>query len=223
MKPRADLRNLLKVDAGLIGLREFIAKRLSQDPGHDLAHATRVALWTVQLGNGEFPPRDGIAAALCHDLVNLPKNSPNRVNASALSAKAATRILPRFGFGDVAVALIADAIRDHSYSRGAVPTTPLGRALQDADRLDALGSIGIMRAVSTATRMGAKYFDPEDPWAARRPLDDIRYSVDHFFKKLLVLPDTMCTGPGRAEARRRTRIMSSFLDELALEIGNPRP
>ena len=125
------------------------------------------------------------------------------------------------GFDSPARSRIHDAIRDHSFSRGAVPTGPLGRALQDADRLEALGAIGVFRNISTGARMGSAYFDAEDPWARSRPLDDKAYSVDHFFVKLLRLPATMTTDAGRDEATRRARVIIGLVDALAEELGVP--
>ncbi len=221
MRTLGDLNVLIGADPALSALRTRVARVLSDDPGHDLAHCLRVALWTVRLAGPRVPPRDAVAAALCHDIVNVPKNSAKRATASTRSADAARRLLASHGFERARVELITAAIRDHSYSRGAVPESDLGRALQDADRLDALGAIGIMRTISTGVRMRARYFDPDDPWAASRPLDDRAFSIDHFFTKLLHLPRTMQTPGGRAEAQRRVRILRRFLDALSREIAVP--
>ena len=193
------------------------------DPTHDVAHAMRVADWTLRLAGAEVDAREAFAAALLHDAVNPPKDSPERALASARSAERARERLPALGFAPEAVARIADAIRDHSFSRGAVPATPLGRALQDADRLEALGAIGLLRCISTGVRLGGEWFHAEDPWAEARPLDDTRYSVDHFFTKLLLLPATMCTEAGRAEAERRAAFLREFLARLAEELGRAAP
>ena len=115
------------------------------------------------------------------------------------------------------------AIRDHSYRRGAAPESALGRALQDADRLDALGAIGIFRTLACGARMGAELYDPDDPWARHRELDDRRFTLDHFFTKLLDLPDTMNTAAARREGRARVEEMRCFLAHLGQEIGSPLP
>lgn len=206
-------------EEGLTALLDDVRGRLDGDPGHDIAHFLRVARWTVRIGGAEVDRREALAAALLHDVVNVPKDSPDRSRASELCAAVAHEVLPRHGFSPEAVARIADAVRDHSYSRGAVPQTPLGRALQDADRLEALGALGIFRTATCGARMGALYAHPDDPWAKNRPLDDMRYSVDHFFVKLLGLADTLNTEAGRQEARRRTDFMRAFLDQLAEELG----
>lgn len=195
--------------------------RLDDDPGHDVEHALRVALWTIRLAEDAVPERLAVAAALFHDLVNVPKNHPDRALASERSAALAATLLAQHGFADDEITLVADAIRDHSYSRGAVPTSPLGRALQDADRLEALGVLGVFRTISTGARMSAAYFHADDPWATARALDDRAYSVDHFATKLFRLPATMCTEAGRREAERRAERMRAMLVDLGDELGKP--
>ena len=139
------------------------------------------------------------------------------------SAALASERLPTLGFPPEAVTRIADAIRDHSFSRGATPATPLGCALQDADRLEALGAIGLLRCISTGVRIGGEWFDADDPWAEARPLDDRRYAVDHFFTKLLRLPAAMRTEAGRAEAERRAAFLREFAARLGDELRRPAP
>lgn len=235
MQDGSVLGPLLERDPALKELRELVRRRLDggegptegqpqgTDPGHDLSHALRVAAWTVRLAGEGASPRCAVAAALLHDVVNVPKSSSRRSEASARAAEEARELLPRFGFRERETDEIAEAIRDHSYSRGAVPTSTLGRALQDADRLEAVGAVGLFRTISTGTRMGARYFHPEDPWAERRPRDDLAYTVDHFFEKLLSLPERMNTDEGRAEACRRVELMRSFLRQLAEELGHAPP
>ena len=212
-------------DAALAALLEESRARdaahATPDPTHDTAHALRVAHWTIRLGGDGVDTREAIAAALLHDAVNPPKDSPERAHASERSAEQARGRLPALGFVPEAVERIAEAIRDHSFSRGAVPATALGRALQDADRLEALGAIGLLRCISTGVRLGGEWFHTGDPWAEARPLDDAHYSVDHFFAKLLTLPATMRTEAGRAEAERRAAFLRAFLAQLGGELGRP--
>ena len=195
-----------------------VERRYEADAAHDLGHLFRVADWTVRL-SGDIEPRTSIAAALLHDVVNVPKNHADRGVASERSADVAREVLPPLGFDAATTELIAQAIVDHSFSRGAVPRSDLGRALQDADRLEALGVIGTFRCIATGVRFGAHFFDAADPWAVNRPLDDKRFSVDHFFTKLLKLPETFQTADGRAEANRRVAIMHALLAALGEELG----
>ena len=199
------------------------AAAAAPDPTHDTAHALRVADWTLRLGGEEVDAREAIAAALLHDAVNPPKDSPERSLASTHSAELALTRLGALGFAPDAAERVADAIRDHSFSRGAVPATALGRALQDADRLEALGAIGLLRCITTGVRLGGEWFHADDPWAEARVLDDTRWSVDHFFAKLLQLPATMRTAAGRAEAERRAAFLRAFLEQLGGELGRLPP
>ncbi|MBK8171148.1 MAG: HD domain-containing protein [Sandaracinaceae bacterium] len=216
-----ELDALIENDAQLRALKAHVEGAMDDDPGHDVHHVMRVALWAVRIGGDEADVRSLIAAALLHDIVNVPKNSPDRARASELCAAEAVRLLPSYGFSPTEILAVAEAIRNHSFSRGAIPQTALGRALQDADRLEALGAIGIMRTFSTGARMGARYFDANDPFGHTRPLDDRALSIDHFFTKLLSLPETMRTARGRAEAQRRTTFLHSFLAQLGEELAVP--
>ncbi|MDH5490688.1 MAG: HD domain-containing protein [Myxococcales bacterium] len=222
--PSPPLRALLEADPRLSALLEDVAPRLDEDPGHDLEHALRVGSWMQRI-DPSLPLASIAGAALMHDLVNLPKDSPARAEASSRSGEAARPILKRHGYPGDAIESIVEAIEDHGFSRGRTPRSALGRALQDADRLEALGALGLMRTFSTGARMNARYFHAEDPWAERRERDDRRYSIDHFFTKLLVLPETLQTEIGRREARRRAEFLYLFLDQLADELGleGPRP
>jgi uncharacterized protein len=220
---RAALLTFIASDPALAALLAEVRHRASAaDASHDLDHLLRVALWTLRC-DPALEPRLAVAAALLHDAVHVPKDHPDRSQASERSAELARDRLAAHGFGPAEVALAAEAIRDHSFSRGAEPASDLGRALQDADRLEALGAIGLARCFATGAAMGATLFDPEDPWAERRPLDDRRHSVDHFFTKLLRLPETMRTPRGRVEAARRAMVLRAYLEALAAELGGPPP
>jgi uncharacterized protein len=222
---------VLEADVALRAMRAEARARMTTDAAHDEAHLLRVADWTLRLAPdayreaGEMPPqgleRLAVASAMLHDVVNLPKSDPRRADASRLSAEVARAILSPLGFGPDDLALVADAILDHSYSRGVTPRSPLGRAMQDADRLEALGALGVLRCVATGTSGGAALFDPDDPWAERRPFDERRFALDHFQTKLLRLPSTLCTAAGRAEAARRVALMVRLLQALGDEIGVP--
>lgn len=220
---RAKLLAFIHADPALAVLWERAAAAGGGDASHDGGHLLRVARWTVAFVDGAATDRDAIAAALMHDFVNVPKDSPDRARASQLSADATRPMLVEFGFAAESIDAICQAILDHSFSRGARPTEPLAMALQDADRLEALGAIGIMRCAATGQRMGATFFHELDPFATSRALDDYAFSVDHFFTKLLKLPDTMCTSAGRAEGRRRAETVRMFVRSLASELGEPCP
>ncbi|MFC4638000.1 HD domain-containing protein [Deinococcus hohokamensis] len=214
------LAPLLALDPRLPGVWAWVGRHMTPDAAHDDAHLCRVAVWTRRCAPQE-PPALAVAAALTHDVVNLPKNHPQRAQASTLAAQAVLEALPDLGFSPAEAGAVALAVRDHSFSRGAVPETRLGAALQDADRLDALGALGILRVATVGGHLGRALLDPADPWCQSREPDDQTYSVDHFFTKLLRLSTSFQTDVGRAEAQRRTAVMHAFLAQLGEEIGVP--
>ena len=221
---RMELLELIRESRRLSLVHEAILKKESDgDSAHDLAHLYRVAFWACRILNRPEQNESAIAAALLHDLVNVPKNHPDRSRASEFSAKEAVPILKKAGFSEEETDKICTAIRQHSFSSGEKPVNALAQSLQDADRLEALGAIGIMRCYSTGARMGTRYFHPSDPWAKDRSLNDSAYSLDHFFTKLLLLPDSMNTSAGRAEAEERAKTMRDFLEGLGEELGERCP
>src|SRR5262245_27710743 len=220
---RGTITAALAADPHLRRLYDRVVERVAPDPAHDLSHLWRVAEWTLRLGGRRIVAREAIAAAFLHDFINRPKHSRTRARASSDSAEAVGPLLRGAGFNEPAISRIRGAIRDHSLSRGARPSEHLAQALQDADRLDAVGAIGILRAAAVGGVMGSHALDLEDPWARVRQLDDRQFVLDHFFTKLLRLPDLMLTPGGRAEARRRGARMRRFLTEVGLETGHRWP
>ena len=190
------------------------------DGAHDLGHLRRV--WArAQLIALDEPCDMSILLAACmfHDLVNLPKSHPDRARASQLSAEAACHFLRADGFAEAKLSAVGHAIAAHSFSAKITPVTPEARVLQDADRLEALGAIGIARMFHVSGAMGGGLFDADDPMALHRPLDDRAFALDHIETKLLKLVDTMRTEPGRAMAAERAEWMLSFRTRLLSEIG----
>lgn len=200
-------------------LRSVIAKEMVQDPAHDLAHVDRV--WAnahrIARSEGDVNLRVLMGAAYLHDLVNLPKDAPNRAEASVLSAKAAVPILTELGFDQDEVAATRHAIAAHSFSANIPPETLEAKILRDADRLDALGATGIARTFTVGGTLGRALYDPSDPFAADRKLNDQDYTIDHWHLKLLQLPKDMLTAKGRKIADKRARLMLAFLEQLAKE------
>lgn len=194
------------------------------DSAHDPGHLRRVrdnALAIAAEEGGDT--RVLTAAAWLHDLVNLPKSHPDRARASGLSAKAAEPVLVRLGYSAPERAAIAHAIAAHSFSAGIPCETLEARILQDADRLDSLGAIGIARTFAVSGALGRPLFDPQDPFAEHRTVDDAASAIDHFATKLLRLGERMQTATGRRMARTRTVRMRAFLAELGAELGTPLP
>lgn len=198
-----------------------IGRGASDDGSHDIGHCRRVWRIARQIAGAMDEPVDLlvlIAAAYLHDIVSLEKNDPRRVEASCMAASEARSILSGLGFPPDKLDGVAHAIEAHSYSAGIAPLTVEARILQDADRMETLGAIGIARIFYVGGRIGTKLFDEDDPLAKTRPLDDLRFSLDHFYTKILTLAETMNTVPGRALAEERTRFIKEFLMVMLSEI-----
>lgn len=190
-----------------------------QDSAHDLAHILRVRGNALYITDKEGGDLDSILAAVwLHDLVNLPKSHPDRAQASALSAEEAKLILKKCAdFPDSKIEAVAHAITAHSFSANIPPETLEAKIVQDADRIDALGAIGIARCFAVSGALGRPLLHPEDPLCDNRDPDDTLYAVDHFFLKLFKLPQTMQTKAGKELAQERAEIMRDFLRHLQQE------
>jgi len=193
----------------------------AQDAAHDLGHIDRVWANCQQI-MADAPGLDATAlqmAVIFHDAVNLPKNAPNRDQAARLSAIAAADWLRAQGWPEARIAVVTHAIEAHSFSAGVEPRSPEARVLQDADRLEALGAIGLARLFAVAGSLGGALFHPDDPLARHRPLNDRAYALDHLEVKLFRIAQTMQTATGRAMAEERAEWMASFRSRLLREIG----
>ncbi len=194
----------------------------STDGSHDLSHLQRVWSNAFALHRVEGGDAESLAAAvLLHDCVWVEKNSPLRDQASRLAAERASEILQQARWPAAKTTLVAEAIHTHSFSAGLQPTSLEGRILQDADRLDAIGAIGIARCFYTAGRMGSSLYEPNDPLAATRPADDRAYALDHFPKKLLLLGAGFHTGEGARLAAKRMAVLQGFYNNMLEEVGAP--
>lgn len=192
----------------------------TRDGAHDLAHALRVARQAHALALEEgADPEACVAAALLHDLVYLPKNHPDSRHTAARSAVEALQWCALHPDLEARRDLICGAVLTHSFSGGIPPTSRVGEVLQDADRLEALGAIGIARCFATGGSMGIGLWHPEDPWGKARSRDDKAWSLDHFFQKLLTLEGTMRTEGGKRRAAIRTATLKAFLADLETELG----
>jgi uncharacterized protein len=226
----------MKYSDRVLFLYDLASKIPPADAGHDFSHIERVSRYALKLYSEEvfalekreltLDESDAIlAAAFLHDCVPVAKNSPLRKESSRLASEKAADILNAQKLnGERAwsrdwVSEITAAIHDHSFSSGRIPQSLLGECLQDADRLEALGAIGLFRTIATGVSMGTQLFDQQDPWADRRMLDDKKYSIDHFFIKLLKLPESFRTKYGKKEAQKRADYLRGFIEQLKIEIS----
>ena len=200
-------------------IKKEVKDILKNDPAHDFQHVLRVYRNTEKICHEEnIDSKLVLCAALLHDVVSYPKSDKRSKLSSIESAVKAKKILKKFNFPENEIKIISDAIEDHSFSRNVVPKTIEGKILQDADRLDALGSIGLARVFATSGSLNRAFYHPDDPFCENRNPDDGVWTLDHFFQKLLKIGDLMNTKSAKIEARKRTLVMKSFLDQLRKEI-----
>lgn len=205
----------------------WLRANVAEDPAHDVHHLMRV--WRTARGlaveEAQAPTAARVdllvvlGASLLHDVVNVPKDHPDRCRASRLSADHAETVLRALGFPQGLLPAVRHAIEAHSYSAGIAPLTIEAKLVQDADRLESLGAIGIARCFATSGLMKRALFHGDDPLAEGRPLDDLQYALDHFEAKLLRLPATMQTAAGRRRAQERADFLLTFRTQLLAEIA----
>ena len=196
-----------------------VKKIIENDSAHDFEHIMRVYKNAKKLCKQEkVNEKLVLCAVLLHDIVSYPKSDKRSKNSSIDSAKKAIIILKRYGFTENEITIISDAIREHSFSQKKTPKTIEGKILQDADRLDALGAIGIARVFATGGSLKRPFYNIDDPFCKKRNVDDETWTLDHFFQKLLKLEFLMNTKSGKIEAKKRTRILNEYLKQLKQEI-----
>lgn len=191
------------------------------DGAHDLAHILRVwrnvqRLMAQEGGDGTVL----VVATLLHDCVDVPKDAPDRRLASRFAADKAAEALAQLGWAQDRIDRVTHAVEAHSFSADVAPRTLEAKILQDADRLDAMGHIGIARCFYVSGRLGRALYDPQDPLAQDRDLDDIAFAADHFQTKLLRLAGSFQTETGNRVAAERHLTLQRFLNGMLQEIGS---
>lgn len=190
-----------------------------EDAAHNPMHIRRVVANARRLAAAEGADWLVVMpAAWLHDCVIIPKSSPDRSRASQLAAKQAVAWLEELEWPHARLGEIAHAIEAHSYTAGIPPETLEAKVLQDADRLDALGAVGLARTLMLGAELKREFYDPADPFCQSRKADDSVFTLDHLYCKLLTLEGTMKTESGKIEAHQRTEYLRGFLKQLEAEI-----
>jgi len=193
---------------------------LGDDPAHDMLHLHRVVKTAKKLCAEENAKLEVVTpAAWLHDFVIVPKNDPRRSQASRLSAEAAIQFLNEISYPTEYHDEIAHAIATHSFSANLTCETREAEIVQDADRLDGLGAIGIARCFATAGLLKRTFYSEQDPFCHERAPADKTFTVDHFFAKLFKVAETLKTKAGQSEGHQRVSIMKTYLNHFEREIG----
>jgi uncharacterized protein len=181
----------------LARMREEVRRSTPPYGTHGYEHVDRVYNTCLHIGQIERADmRILLSSALLHDVA---RDEQNHAEAGSEKAKL---ILQRYGFSPDEIGAIANAISTHSFSDKKPPITLEGKILSDADKLDALGALGVYR---TAVYSGEH----------ARPIDDF---VEHFHEKLLKLEGLLFTAEAKRMARARTEYMGEFVKRLGCEL-----
>ena len=202
----------------------FVEQEMAFDAAHDMAHIKRVVAAGIALAEQEGADLAVVLPACwLHDCVAVDKKSPQRHLGSVMSADRAIEYLKSVDYPAQYLDAIHHAIAAHSFSANIATESLAAEVVQDADRLDALGAIGLSRCISLGGAWQSSLYHHADPFVMEREADDKNFSIDHFFVKLGTLPGTMKTAAGRTEADRRWQFMEAFLTQLGGEIGVDYP
>lgn len=180
--------------------------------GHDAWHTMRVHNLAARLAREEGAHEDVVElAALLHD-VDDAKLSPDTADDLG-NARAFMR---QHAVDDEDAQAVLSAIHEVSFSKngGAVPSSLESACVRDADRLDAIGAIGVARAFAYGGSHGRTLHDPTNA--------DATTTIRHFYDKLLLLEDMMATDAGRRAAHRRDAYLRGFLEEFLAEWDGER-
>ncbi|HCM1068162.1 HD domain-containing protein [Vibrio parahaemolyticus] len=198
---------------------EFMQQEMQVDAAHDIEHVKRVVKTAKQLCDEENADiAIVLPAAYLHDCFTYPKDHPNRKQSSAIAAKKAIAYLESIQYPQHYHDAIAHAIEARSFSANIRPNTLEAQIVQDADRLDALGAIGVTRCIQVSTHFNAQLYNDNDMFAKERELNDKQFTVDHFQTKLFKIVDTMNTESAKLEANKRKAFMQTYLKQLYDEV-----
>ncbi len=182
-------------------IEELVKNVMSSDPVHGYPHVHRVRELALQIAShySEVDKEVIELAALLHDIA---RNGPGKADHAFTSAKVAELLLRSMGYPEQKVALVVEAISTHSYSADREPQSLEAKILSDADKLDALGAIGVARVFLYSGAIGR----------------GIEESIAHIKTKILKLPDLMKTPEGRELALKRVKVVEEFIKCIEEEL-----
>jgi uncharacterized protein len=185
---------------------EYVKQNMTavDDMGHDYDHVKRVFSMCIEIGKKMGANLKVLgAAALLHDVGRIQEIQTG-ISHSITSGEMGELILERIGYSQEEIEDVRQAIRTHRFSEGLTPTSLEGKILSDADKLDAIGAIGVYRAIahSNATGVGIDGF------------------LRHADEKLLGLRDMMYTDLGEMHANERHAVLNTFVENLRSELGH---
>jgi uncharacterized protein len=220
MKRELELPNQLEPQAALIQQVIEIAERFysENDAAHDFDHALRVTRLALRIGTKEEADVEVLAlAGILHDIARREQELTGVCHAKK-GAEMANTILTEIGYDEDKRHHVTAMIRTHRFRVELRPETLEAKILYDADKLDAIGAIGIGRAYAMGGFRGQRMYSTTD---GERPDEDSReYSpVAEYRFKLRTIVDKMLTPSGRKMAKKRHEFMVQFFEELEEEVN----
>ncbi len=187
----------------------------AEGTGHDWWHIDRVRINALAIAS-PYPVNEFVVemAALLHDIADHKFHDGDE----NIGPQKATELLTSMGVGEVEIREIVTIIREISFSKGLVPSTLEGKIVQDADRLDAIGAIGIARAFAYGGHKQRLIYHPDIPPTLYTSKDEYKKStsptINHFYEKLLLLSDLMNTEEAKKLATERHKFMELYLNQF---------
>lgn len=202
----------------------FARRRMHGDgTGHDWHHVDRVRRTALRLAREEgADPYVVELAALLHDVWDHKLHGGD----DTVAPREVRRWLEEAGADAATIGHVVEIVEGVSFKGAGVPTpmrTREGAVVQDADRLDAIGAVGIARAFAFGGSRGRPLHDPEstprphETWEAYRAGTGTGATTDHFHEKLFLLRDRMHTASARRLAEARHRYMEAYLERFLAE------
>lgn len=201
---------------------DYIKSKLSgEGTGHDWWHVYRVWKNAIHIGKEEDADTFVVElAALLHDISDWKFNDGNE----DVGPREARELLEKLNVEEDVIAHVCEIIKDLSFKGAGVKNkiqTKEGMIVQDADRLDALGAIGITRTFAYGGSKGREIYNPEIKPQMHDSFEKYKNtkgtSINHFYEKLLLLKDRMNTKTGKKIAESRHKYMEDFLKRFYLE------
>lgn len=199
-------------------------KFITEGSGHDWWHIYRV--WNTALHMAAAEQADIFIVslgALLHDIADHKFHGGDET----LGPKVARIWLEQFDIEAPIVDQVCEIVANVSFKGAGTPTpmaTLEGKIVQDADRLDALGAIGIARVFAYAGYKGHVLYDPEVPPEIHQNFAQYKAgagsAINHFYEKLLLLKDRMNTATGKKLAAQRHQFMEVYLEQFFQECGS---
>lgn len=197
------------------------SKFAGEGSGHDWHHINRVRRLAKQIAAVEGANQElAELAALVHDIADWKFHNGD----DSVGPREAERLLSEEGATPEVIEQVVDIVRTISYKGAGVVTamnTLEGQCVQDADRLDAIGAIGIARCFAYGGHAGRLMYDPGEPPVMHATAEAYKaskgHSLNHFYEKLFLLKDRMNTATGRALAEERHKYMEAFVERFLAE------